>query len=518
LAVLLAWAVVPHRADAQGPTIDSGEIRSPGTSEPLMGPAPGSGGGPAEGAPTDAPILSGRPGTAGPRVPASLSAPGGTGEVIEESGIAAPRPSPLTEQPLYGSLALPTELTIEGPPNGLTLDQAIERLVTCSLNLRSKFMEIPQAQADILGAGLRANPIFYADGQLVPYGDFTKQHPGGQTQYDVNVSYPLDVTHKRQARIVVASRAKKVLEAQYQDAVRMEIDNLYTAYVDVLAARQTAIYARKSYDTLGDTLQKTEIKYRLAEVSRPEVDRARVLHETSYIGLLDAEEMLKQKKRSLGVLLNLDPHLAVTIDLRGTIADRAPPPLPESELIQMALALRPDVVSYRLGIQRAEADVRLARANRLNDIYMLYQPYTYQNNVPLGLKSPISWALGVTVPLPVYNRNQGGILRAKLNVTQTQIELATLERQVVTEVQLAAKEYEITKRLVERIEKHLLPRAQQVRDDTEKLWRGGEAEVFAFIDAQKAYNDVVKQYLDTVVRHRRSMLALNTVLAQRVMP
>ena len=82
------------------------------------------------------------------------------------------------------------------------------------------------------------------------------------------------------------------------------------------------------------------------------------------------------------------------------------------------------MVSFRLGVQRAEADVRLARANRLNDVFVLFQPYTYQDNTPYGLKSATSWALGVTVPLPVYNRNQGAIQRAVLNVDQTQTELA----------------------------------------------------------------------------------------------
>ncbi len=189
----------------------------------------------------------------------------GQNALVQQPGITAPRPKQLTEQPLFGPLALPgdetggrrvrgpsgdlleppAEVVAEGPPDGLTLDMAIERLLTHSLDLRSKFMEIPQAQADVLSAGLRANPIFYADGQLVPYGQYSRTRPGGQTQYDVNVSYPLDVTRKRVMRTQVASCAKRVLEAQYQDAVRMEIDKLYNAYVDVLAARQTAIYARE---------------------------------------------------------------------------------------------------------------------------------------------------------------------------------------------------------------------------------------------------------------------------------
>jgi cobalt-zinc-cadmium efflux system outer membrane protein len=478
-------------------------------------------------------------GTATPRVPTSVSVPGGAAAAEPARGIAAPRPKPLTERPIYGGLSLPTavlprtpggpeapgppvpapvDVLTEGPAHGWTLDMAIERMLAANLNLRAQFMEIPQAQADILGAGLRANPIFYADGQLVPYGQYSRNRPGGQTQYDVNISYPLDVSHKRQSRVLVATRAKRVLEAQYQDALRMAIDALYTAYIDVLEWRQTVIYARKSYETLGEILRVTQIQYDKDQATRADVNRVKILQETSYIGMLDAEETLKQRKRTLGVLLNLTPDSAETIDLRGTIVDRAPPPAAENELVQMALALRPDIVSYRLGIQRAQADVKLALANRFSDVYVLYQPYTLQDNTPFGLKSPTSWALGVTVPLPVYNRNQGGILRAKLNVTQTQIELATLERQVITEVQRARKEYEITKLAIERIERELLPGALTVRNDTMKLYLGGERDVVFFLNAEKDYNDLVKTYLDTMVRHRRSMLGLNTVLAQRVMP
>jgi cobalt-zinc-cadmium efflux system outer membrane protein len=443
--------------------------------------------------------------------------PSGT-VTAQQEGIRPPQAPPLTGPAIYGSLSLPTEVAAEGPPNGLTLDAAIDRLLAENLDLRAKFMEIPQAQADILNAGLRANPIFYADGQLVPYGRYTRSRPGGQTQYDVNISYPLDVSHKRQARTVVATRAKRVLEAQYQDAVRMAIDNLYTAYLDVLAARQTVIYARKSYDTLGQVLQVTQTLYEKDQATRADVFRIKNQHEASYIGLLDADETLKQKKRILGVLLNVRPQDAAEIELRGTIVDRGPAPPPEAELIQIALAVRPDVVAYRLGVHRAEADVRLARANRLSDVYVLYQPYTFQDNTPFGLKSPMSWALGVTVPIPVYNRNQGGILRAQLNVTQTQIELATIERQVITDVQLAEREYQISRLAIGRIERELLPRASQVRDDTKRLFEGGEVNSVVYLNAEKDYNDTVKQYLDTMVRHRRSMLNLNTVLGQRVLP
>ena len=77
---------------------------------------------------------------------------------------------------------------------------------------------------------LCANPIFYADQQLIPYGHFSFLRPGGPQQSDVNINYPLDISFKRAARTVSAREAKSVTEAQLQDAVRNQIDNLYSVY------------------------------------------------------------------------------------------------------------------------------------------------------------------------------------------------------------------------------------------------------------------------------------------------
>ncbi len=182
------------------------------------------------------------------------------------------------------------------------------------------------------------------------------------------------------------------------------------------------------------------------------------------------------------------------------------------------MAERPDVVSLRLGIERAVADVRLAKANAYSDVYVLWQPYTFQDNSPYGLKSQTSWALGVTVPLPIYNRNQGGIERAKLNVSQSQHELADLERQAQIDVHQAVQEYEITRQLVQEFVDRVLPEAKEARNEALSLLISGDKSIPDFIIYQRDYNQIVKQYLDTAVRHRRSMLSLNTVVGRRIMP
>ncbi len=530
LVVALASLGTSGAAWAQAPTYDTGLPGMPGGTGSSLGTQPGSGanslgGQPGGGSsvlssPTGggAPI-SGRTGATAPHVYSAVSNPSNApGPNDQPSGIRAPQAQPTYSVPSYGSFEMPTGPVDDGPPDGLTLDQAIDTTIRYNLDLHAKSYEIPQAQADILNAGLRANPVFYADGQLVPYGRYTRERPGGQTQYDVNVSYPFDLSGKRAARTLYATRAKRVIEAQYQDAVRLGIDQLYSAWVTVLAARQTVRYSQKSVIGLGKLYDVTLELFKRDQITRADVSRVKYQLEAAKVGLIDAEEALRKAKRDLGAILNVKAEEAETIEVRGTIQDLGAQPPPDEELIRMALAIRPDVVAFRLGVKTAEANVRLQLANRMTDVYVLAQPYTFQDNSPFGLKSPTSWALGVTVPLPIYNRNQGGIARAKLNVTQSQIELANVERQLITDVQQAINEYRVTRRMVTHIHDDLVPEARQVRDDTYRLYKGGELNLISYLNAQREYTDIIKQYLDTVVRHRRAMLAVNTVLGERVLP
>jgi cobalt-zinc-cadmium efflux system outer membrane protein len=404
----------------------------------------------------------------------------------------------------------------------LTLERAIDIALERSLDLRAKFQEIPMARADTLQASLRSNPIFYQDGQLLQYRgsstQFTRAAPGGPSQFDTNITYPLDISHKRQARTLVATRAERVLEAQFQDAVRTRIDDIYGAYVTALGARQTARYAAKSVVGLEKILSITDSLLKQGQIPLSDLNQVKIKLHTARLGRVDADTAYRKAKFALGSLMNLTNEEARSFELKGSIKDTAAPPPPLEELTKIALESRPDVMSFRLGVSRAEADVRLAKANALSDVYVLWQPYTFQDNSPYGLKSQYSWALGATVPLPIYNRNQGGIERAKINVDQSQMQLADQERQVRIDVEQASMEYEVSKRLVDELRDVVVPDAAQVRDSAFRLWIGGQTSQIVYLQAQLDYNDVLKQYLDTAIRHRQSMLSLNTTVGRRIMP
>jgi cobalt-zinc-cadmium efflux system outer membrane protein len=420
--------------------------------------------------------------------------------------------------PRYGDLELPARPEEVGPTGRLTLDAAIERLVAQNLNLLALRHEIDQAQADILTASLRANPILYADAQLVPYGRFSRAAPGGQTQYDVNITYPLDVSRKRRARTDAAVKAKRVTEAQFQDAVRLNIDNLYTAYVDVVAAEETLRYSRAYAEGITRLWNLNRELLKKGQITESTTDALQAQVEQAQFQVRETTQALGRTTRTLAVVLNIPRAEANGLKVQSKLRDTAVLPMPMEQLIASALESRPDLNAFRLGVTRADSDVKLAHAERFADVYLLAQPYTLQDNRPFGLKSPTSWALGMTVPLPVFNRNQGNIARARSNAAQTRIELAALERQVANEAEEAVQEFELSRDGVLELEREILPASQRVRDAAFRRFQGGEANALEYLEAQRQYNDAVRQYRDALVRHRRAMLDLNTAVGTRVLP
>ena len=241
------------------------------------------------------------------------------------------------------------------PADGLTLDQAIDITLQRSRDLRAKFYEIPQAKADTLQASLRANPVFYQDGQLLAYpgSHFSRSvSRAGRAQYDTNVTFLLDVTHQRQARTMVALHAEKVLEAQYQEAVRQRIDDIYDAYVlGALSARQMVRLFAGECEGTGDPVRPISGTLQAWQsVRQGDLNKIKIQLRTAQLGLVDAEAAYRKAKLDLGSLMNLTREEVDKLELRGSIYDRAPPPPPIDELRRIALESRPDIISYRLGV------------------------------------------------------------------------------------------------------------------------------------------------------------------------
>lgn len=420
----------------------------------------------------------------------------------------------------------------DGPPDGLTLTDAIDLALRQNIDLMAQKFEIPKAEADVLTAGLRDNPIFYADGQLIPYGNFTRERPGGgggQPQYDVNVSLPLDVNHKRRRRVEVARLARRVTEAQFQDAARNLVDDVGNAFINVLAARETLLLGESYLARIGRDREKAEGEARKLE-SRPDADEQersdardaaveiRSRERQAALQIRQGQRQMERTTSTLAQVLGVPPARTRDLRVRARLREEIPTPLPVEELVAQALRCRPDLLAYRIGTCRADADVRLARANRFSDVYLVYQPYTFQSNHSFGAKGTYTWGLGINAALPLFNRNQGNIARAQANASQTRVELAALEQSAEHQVRQAARDVELELADVTELERSVIPAAVQSRDAAERQYRDDSSKVGDYLDEQADLNDVLRQYRDALIELRQDMVDLNTAVGQRVLP
>ncbi len=310
-----------------------------------------------------------------------------------------------------------------------------------------------------------------------------------------------------------------VLGAQYQDAVRREVENLHAAWVELLAARTTARYLQVSSANIEALIRTTQDRVSRGAAPEQELDSVLIARDQVLNAREEAETRLRQSKCRLAVLLAIPAAQADQIELHGTLHDLAPPPPPTEELVRLALCNRPDLAAYRLGVCSATANVELQRRERFPDVFALYTPYQFAaNNDVYAHRGATAWGAGIFATVPIANRNQGNIRRAHENVIQSQSEVAALENRVAAEVENAALEYASSRSAVQRIEQSTRPRAEHRLEDVRRLFTEGQENLDAYLNAQRDFNEVVRQYRDALLRHRRAMLSLNTVIGLRLLP
>ncbi len=491
----------------------------PGGSESTFGSTPGALDGGLV-APDTSGMIGGRP-RGGGRIPKRAAKGKQPTALLAGRRMGMDLPAPLSaaeiSQPRQELLqsVLPSEVDDEGPPDGMSLDDAIQRLMHHNLDLLAIKLELTQADADIITAGLRANPLLYGDSQFLTYQPFTDARPGGPTQYDVNVTWPLDISHKRRSRVEVAQLARHTLTAQFQDVARRQIANVYKAFVDLQAARQLALSAEISVRAQEASLK---ILMERPPEEDDDIDQFTLQLENSRLAMEEAKENYQDAREVMGLLLSIDSDEAAQLEPRGSLRDHAPSPPPIEHLVQMALEHRPDLAAARRGVGRAGAEITLARANRFEDVFLFYDPYSYQDLSWQNKLSARSWGIGLTVALPLFNRNQGNIARAHANFSQTQLELTSLERRVVSETRLAYREYSNSRSAVDRIDSRILPIARRTRKKVEADFKEEKISLDDYLSHLEDESDTARQYRDAQIRHRRSMLDLNTAVGCRILP
>ena len=311
--------------------------------------------------------------------------------------------------------------------------------------------------------------------------------------------------HKREERIAFAKEQKSLAELGVREAIRQVIFGVQTAFVDIQQAKNNLSLAQENLRSLEGVVVINEARLRSGDLSQLELDRSRVASLQYRASVQQAQLQLDQAKTRLQLLMGRklrSPGFDVVGDLR-----RESIPDTEVDIAKRALVGRPDYLAGQQSQIRSQADLKLQLANGKVD-YSVGTEFTRQS--AWGV-SGNSVGLYFSMPLAVFNKNQGEIARARREIDLAGAQKNALEASIVTEVEQAYRQYSVSRQLLTIVETDMLSKAKSVRDITEYSYRRGEASLIEFLDAQRAFNDATQTFNDARASFARSLYLIDTV-------
>jgi len=395
--------------------------------------------------------------------------------------------------------------------NALTLTQAIDEAMTKNLDLAANRFNISIAEAAQITAALRPNPVLtvQADHLDLLGTRYNNINNGGPNEFAMRTDFILERAGKRSARMALASTYKSVVESGFEDSIRRLIFDVQSAFVDVQLAKENLALANENLTNLNGIVNVNQARAKSGDLAIVEFNRSQVAALQFQTAVKQAELQLRQAKIRLQLLLGRSVP-AADLDVAGEMRRDAQPIL-LAQVREQALRLRPDLVGLQQTQIRNQADLRLQLAQGRVD-YTLGTEYRRQQ-APSGTGNSLGFFF--SAPLPVFNRNQGEVARAQREIDQSGAQIRALQARVENEIASAWDQYTTSRSLLEDIEKNMLTKAREVRQTTEYSYRRGEATLVEFLDAQRAFNDMMESYNESRAGYARSLYLIDAVAAVR---
>jgi cobalt-zinc-cadmium efflux system outer membrane protein len=314
-----------------------------------------------------------------------------------------------------------------------------------------------------------------------------------------------------------AGYAQKIAQARVADSIRRLRLDVTLACIDVMEAKARLDLAQDNLKSLEGVVQLNETRLQGGAIPPIELTRSRVAMLQFRSNVKTAELALTTARIKLQTLLGRASGQAPigSIDVSDPLKIPIPPATPALDQIQTrAITVRPDIQAARLDQARSQSELRLQLANGKVD-YTAGAEYRRQQGIN-GTGNSVGFFF--SVPLPVFNRNQGEIARVTSEEVQLQKQIDALQSQVSGEVTGAYREYETARQLIGDIESDLLGLSQEARNTTAYVYQAGAGSLLDVLDAQRAFNETMSTYYDAQADYRRAVSRLASVVGEEVIP
>lgn len=391
-----------------------------------------------------------------------------------------------------------------------TWEQLRDKFLSTNPTLRAQQQSIASSRASEITSGLRPNPQFQND----------------TTASTLGIYQEFEIAGKRPARIASARLATAISRTDFENARRSLVFSLRQAFVAALLANSDLEFARENLTNYQKVVDLNRLRLQQGEISRADflkVELQTLQFETDVDDAVLASKTAKASLRAMVGPSNLPQEFDVVGDLRAIPLEKSLP-----ELEQLALSNRPDLKSAETGIEKAVADLRLAKANRWPDPTLGMSFLHTGNEIggphwfePLYPKGPVSNAMGIgiaSVAIPIFNRNQGEVARTNSERLRADFIAQAARNQVLQDVETAYASFESSRERVRLYEQTYLSHAKESLEIQDFSFRHGATSILDFLDAERTYRATQLAYRQQLAAYLTNLAQLEAAVGAPLLP
>ena len=404
-------------------------------------------------------------------------------------------------------------LPVHAQQNSFTWPQIRDMFETSNPNLLAAKLNIDELKAQEITAHLRPNPDFTltADGtQIAPSKGVWQPFAG--TFVSPGVSYLFERRNKRGLRFESAKAGTAIGVAQQLDTERTLLFNLRSAFVGILQAKAVLRLAQDNLDYYDKILKISQDRFQAGDLAQVDLDRLQLQRLQYESDLQTALVNLRTTKINLLALLD-DRRPVDSFDVVGPF-DFQEDIGSLDEYRKDALDARPDLRAALLSVQQAEANYQLAEADGSTDPTVgVWFTHNGSFNNPDALNT---LGASVSIPLRVFDKNQGEKLRTKIEIKRSEKLRRGVETQVYSDVDSAYALLWSDLNLLRPYKRQYLQQAVQVRDTIFFSYQHGGASLLDLLSAESEYRTVQLSYVNLVGSFLTAAAQLNLSVGREV--
>lgn len=322
------------------------------------------------------------------------------------------------------------------------------------------------------------------------------------------LNLPVELGGKRAARTKAAEKTREQAQAQLAELQATVRANVAAAYFDVLTAQDRLVLARDSAALAKSSTDTVSKRVAAGKVSPVEESKARVAEAGVRVELAQAaSEQRNALSRLFALLGRIDAPYTV---LEGKAENL--PSVPSIADLQPLISSAPGVVLARIEVDRRKALTALELSKRVPDVtvsFGMQRSNETQRNVLL---------FGVSVPLPVFDRNQGNLLEALKLEDKARDELQAATVRLHSEVAQARERLSTITAEVQSLQQEVLPGAKSAYDAATIGFENGKFNFLEVLDAQRTYFTAKSQYLKALGEAHRAAADIDRLLGASMVP